>query len=405
MSDRYDVVLYGVTGFTGRQTAEWFDANAPDGLRWAIAARNPWKLAAVADGLKSNPDQIVADSTDAASIDAMVAQARVLLTTAGPFAKYGTPVVDACVRHKTHYVDITGETPWVADLIEAYHEQAAADGTRIVPFCGFDSIPSDLGTLMVVDWLRETYGQPTKNVRTGFSVTGGLNGGTLDSALTMATAGENKRLAHTQLLNPEAFRTKEERERSRDFASVAWDDDLQRWTAPFFMATVNTRVVRRSNALRHLWDDDTAYGDTFTYNECAEFRTRGKAWSLAAGSLVGVLLISNRLGRSLAKRFGPDPGEGPSEETMDGGYTRARIAATADDGRKALGTVSYPGDPGNRATVLMLCCSALTLALDGDTLPGGPSRGGVLTPATALGQPAIRRMRDAGMTWEVEAAD
>ena len=403
MSDRYDVVLFGVTGFTGRQTAEWFDAHAPEGLRWAIAARNATKLAALADSLTSSPDQIIADSTDAASIDAMVAQARVLLTTAGPFAKYGTPVVEACVRHKTHYVDITGETPWVADLIEAFHAQAAADGTRIVPFCGFDSIPSDVGTLMVVDWIRENYGQPTKNVRAGFSVTGGVNGGTLASGLVMAEAGENKRLAHTQLLNPPEFRTKEERDRSADFASVAWDDDLERWTAPFFMASINTRVVRRSNALRHLWANDTAYGDTFTYNECAEFRSRRQAYGMAAGGLVAVALLSNRPGRAIAKRFGPDPGEGPSEETMDGGYRRARISATADDGRKALGTVSYPGDPGNRATVLMLCCSALALALDLDALPGGLERGGVLTPATALGQPLIERLRTAGMTWTVEA--
>jgi short subunit dehydrogenase-like uncharacterized protein len=157
---RYDVVLYGASGFTGRQTVNYFAAPThPGELRWAIAGRDLAKLEAVRSQLGSadaGVDILVADSRDSAAVDAMVSQTRILLTTAGPFALYGTTLVDACVRFKTHYVDITGETPWVRDLIDRYHERAAADGTRLIPCCGFDSVPSDLGALLMVRHMQRS---------------------------------------------------------------------------------------------------------------------------------------------------------------------------------------------------------------------------------------------------------
>jgi short subunit dehydrogenase-like uncharacterized protein len=176
--------------------------------------------------------------------------------------------------------------------------------------------------------------------------------------------------------------------------AVAWDADLQKFIGPFFMAATNTRVVRRSRAL--FADAGFDYGAGFTYGEALESRSRWELYAMSAGMAGGYLALKTGLGRAAARRFGPKPGEGPSEETMDNGFFRARLIGVAADGRKALGTVEDQGDPGNRATVKMLAESALALATD--TLPSG---GGVLTPATAFGQVLLDRLRKAGMTWTV----
>jgi short subunit dehydrogenase-like uncharacterized protein len=175
----YDVVLYGAGGFTGRQTVAYFARHAPEGLRWALAGRHRGKLEAVRDACGERArtaDILIADSAQQDTVDAVVARARIVLNTAGPFALYGTPVVDACVRFETHYVDITGETPWVHELIARYHDRAAASGTRIIPCCGFDSVPSDLGTLLMVRHVQQTFGAPCVEVRGYFQLSGGLNG-------------------------------------------------------------------------------------------------------------------------------------------------------------------------------------------------------------------------------------
>jgi short subunit dehydrogenase-like uncharacterized protein len=394
MSTPYDIVLYGATGFTGRQCAEHFAAHA-DGLKWAIAGRNRTKLGALAS--RVNPTGIiVADSTDPASVDAMVAQGRVLCTTAGPFAKYGTPVVEACVAHGVDYVDITGETPWVRDLIDRFHDAAALGGTRIVPFCGFDSVPSDLGALYVVDHLR-TRGTATRRVSGSFTMKGGFNGGTLDSALTMAESGDGRRMADPVLLNPRDNQTKAERKRSRDLRRVIFDPDRQVWLTPFIMAQVNTRVVRRSNALFMAYEGESAYGPEFSYHEAMEMKGKAKAYGVGLGLAGFEKLLAKDWGRALLRRIGPDPGEGPTDAAMDGGFTRIRLVGTGEDGHKVLATLQSQGDPGNRVTVKILCESALMLAqTKRSDLPGGPSRGGVLTPATALGLGLLDRLQTVG---------
>ncbi len=399
MATPYDVVLYGATGFTGRQTAHYFAAHAPAGLRWAVAGRNRAKLDRLLEGLAGDPGCIVADSSDPASVDAMCVQARVLLTTAGPFAKYGDPVVDACVRHKTHYVDITGETPWVRRVIDRNHGRASEDGTRIVPLCGFDSIPSDLGTLMVVEHLRAR-GTATKSVSASFKAKGGLNGGTMDSAITLGDSGDAAQLGDTLLLNPPTHQSREERKRSRDRRTVDYDATRGVWLAPFFMAPVNTRVVRRSNAL--FAQHGEGYGPEFAYTEAMEMRSKAKAWGLTLGMGLFEKAIGSDLGRKVLARVSPDPGEGPSESVMDGGFFRVRLVGEGEDGQRVLGVMQADGDPGNRVTVKCLCESALALATQLDELPGGPDRGGVLTPAFALGLPLLDRLRAAGFEARVE---
>jgi short subunit dehydrogenase-like uncharacterized protein len=400
-----DVLLYGSGGFTGRLTCAEFARHAPPGLRWALAGRHRAKLEAArdaADGPGRPAEILEADSAKPETVDAAVARARVVLTTAGPFAVYGDPVVDACVRHRVHYVDITGETPWVADLIERHHAKAAAEGTRIVPFCGFDSVPSDLGTFLVVEHLRSK-GTGCGDVVSAFRLRGGVNGGSAATAVQLFESGQARRSGHPFLLNG-AGQPRLPREvflRERDPKGVRWSPELGRWLTPFVMAMVNTRVVRRSAMLSA--EEGAPYGKAFSYREFMAAKSRAKAVVNAVGLVSAQLALASPL-RPLVKRMLPKPGTGPSEESIRNGWFRLDFAATGEDGRRAFGLVKDQGDPGNAVTVKILCESALALAVDGAKLPGGPARGGVLTPATGLGQVLVERLRARGMTLEASDA-
>ncbi|MEX0272566.1 trans-acting enoyl reductase family protein [Leptolyngbyaceae cyanobacterium UHCC 1019] len=409
MSDRaYDVVLYGASGFVGKQTVQYFASHTSSkSIRWAIAGRNRQKLAAVRDEVGAAVDVLVADSQDQQAIDAIAAQTQVLLNTAGPFALYGNALVDACIRYKTHYVDITGETPWVKTLIDRYHTQAAADGTRIIPCCGFDSVPSDLGTYLIVRHLQRELGVSCKQVNAYFQAFGGFNGGTLASAINLYDSPGATQMNDPFLLNPPASHSQTEADslqdgtgdRNRDPQTPSFDSDLNTWVAPFFMGVVNTRIVRRSAALYEEWQEP--YGLNFTYQEYLKF-DEPLAWLKATGATTGLGLFMGILqhpqGRGLLQPWLPQPGSGPSEQTMNEGWFSCELVGTAMDGRKVRGLIRDQGDPGNRATVKFVCESALSLALQADELPGGRSRGGILTPATGLGDVLVQRLQRAGMT-------
>lgn len=404
MSDRsYDVVLYGASGFVGQQTVQYFARHpAAAQVRWAIAGRNRQKLEAVRDKFGATIDVLVADSQDQSAIDAIVAQTRVLLTTAGPFALYGNALVDACVRYQTHYVDITGETPWVKTLIDRYHDQAAADGTRIIPCCGFDSVPSDLGAYLIVRQMQHDWGVSCRQVNAYFQASGGFNGGTLASAFNLYDSQATAQMQQPFLLNPPTAAPPPEDDRNRDPQIPAFDAELNTWVAPFFMSLVNTRIVRRSSALANQWQE--SYGTDFTYQEYLKFDPP-LAWVKASSITAGLALFAGALLqpqlRSLLQPFLPQPGSGPSEQTMNEGWFACELIGTAADGRQMRGLIRDQGDPGNRATVKFVCESVLSLALQFDQLPGGQTRGGILTPATGLGQVLAERLRQAGMTVEV----
>lgn len=401
----YDVVLYGASGFTGKQTVEYFARHLKPGeLRWAIAGRNRQKLetvkAEIGDSVK-DIDVLVADSKDQAAVDAMVSRTRVMLTTVGPYALYGTPIVDACVRLKTHYVDITGETPWVKDLITRYHDRAAADGTRIIPFCGFDSVPSDLGAYLVARHIQNKLGSQCREVKAYFQISGGLNGGTMATVFNMIEAGQAERAKDVFLLNPDAEHSSEEIARNQDPQFPQYDPDVAAWAGPFFMSQINTRVVRRSSALYEQWQ--APYGADFHYQEHMKFSGLlggVQAAGITAGTAMFNLALQTPL-RQFIKPLLPQPGDGPSEKTMNEGWFLCDLVDVAGDGRKVKGLIRDQGDPGNRATVKFLCESALSLALNFDELPGAPQRGGILTPATALGDVLAERLRKTGMVVEV----
>jgi short subunit dehydrogenase-like uncharacterized protein len=400
----YDVVLYGATGFVGQQTVRYF-AQHPDAkqIRWAIAGRSRQKLESVRASLGVDADILVADSQDRDAINAIVSQTRVILSTAGPFARYGNALVDACVRFKTHYVDITGETPWVKDLSDRHHAQAALDGTRIIPCCGFDSIPSDLGTYLVVRHMQQELGVSCQSVKAYFQMMGGFNGGTLASGLNLYDSGQMDRFNNPFLLDPPGEHSAAEIACNQDPQQPTYDTDMGTWVGPFFMGPVNTRIVRRSRALFEQWQQP--YGSDFTYQEYLKFNPP-LAWLQAAGAnavtaLVGGVMQQASV-RNLLQPLLPKPGDGPSEQTMNEGWFRCELLGTTSDGRKVKGFIGDRGDPGNRATVKFLCESALGLALNTEELPGGAQRGGILTPATGLGDILTQRLRQAGMTIEVD---
>lgn len=392
----YDVVLYGASGFVGRQTVRYF-ASGDHGLRWALAGRNADRLEAVKRDAGSGARDagvVVAAADDGAALDALAAGARVVLSTAGPYALHGSELVAACVRQRTHYVDITGETPWVRGLIDRHHDQAARDGTRIVPCCGFDSVPSDLGSWLMMEAMREHHHQLCTSVKACFTVRGGLNGGTLASLLNMMNSGGLMAIADPFLLNPSG---------TRPIAALAHadpvvphhDGDFGAWVGPFFMGPINTRVVRRSAAL-------LSYGAGFHYQE---FMPVG---GIPAAALGGGAGAARPVGffdtlRELAGAMAPRPGEGPSEERMDRGSFSCQLVGRSAAGNAVHGRIADRGDPGNRATTKFVCEAALALACEGHRLPGGTARGGVLTPAAALGPVLVQRLKAAGMTIEASA--
>ena len=410
---KYDVVLYGASGFVGKQTVAYFAqlghlknaAGKP--LRWALAGRSASKLEAVkaacGAGAK-NAGIVVADAQDAAALAQLAQDAGVVLSTAGPFALYGSELVAACVKHGTHYVDITGETPWVHAMIAQHHAAAVANGTRIIPFCGFDSVPSDLGTWLVTQTMQEKYGEPCERVKACFTLRGGVNGGTLASALNFMGSDQAKMLADPFLLSPDQA-GKRSRAGHQDPTGPSFDVDFKAWLGPFFMGPINTRVVRRSaDLLTPARGKPLGYGRDFHYQEYLRFGggplAAGAAMVLSAGMVASKVAMSLAPVRALAAKMVPGPGTGPSEGSMNRGSFRCELVGKSASGHVVHGRVADRGDPGNRATTKMVCEAALCLALQLDELPGGQAKGGLLTPASGLGAVLLTRLRDAGMTIE-----
>lgn len=395
----FDVVLYGATGFTGKQAALYYAAHVPRSqVKWALAGRSLDKLELVRKGLGAgfeNLPLIVADSSDSQALREMTARTRVVQTTVGPYARYGEPLVRACVETSTDYVDITGETPWIRHLIDTYHSRAERKGVRIINCCGVDSIPSDISNFLLVREAQRRYGEDLKQVLGLFRFRGsGLNGGTLASAINLVESGQMEQAARPYLLNPG-----EEQIRSHppDRKGLRWDPDWWVWTSPFFMAPVNTRIVRRSEALYRRAGQ--AYGPEFIYEEAMWSDELLPSTSLAVAGVTSVMEELVRVPQviQMLKKVGPKPGEGPSEEVMEKSSMSCWFRGRTTAGRKVKVHFFCQGDPGNRVTVKLLSESALTLIHHRDELPQAFG-GGVLTPATALGDPLVERLRAAGVT-------
>lgn len=396
-----DLVLFGATGFTGRLVAEYLAGRRPS-LRWAIGGRSLEKLEQVRAGLAAIDPGAAAlpllqyDSLDAGAMAELARRTRVVCTTVGPYDRWGSALVAACADEGTAYCDLTGESHWVRAMIDAHQARAVETGARIVPSCGFDSTPSDLGVLVLGRHFVEAGRRLSRARLRVTSMRGTASGGTVATALEMAERARDpavrRVLGDPYALNPEGDR--QGPDRNEPFRPRR-DPTTGHWLAPFLMAPANTRVVRRSNALLGY-----PWGRDFRYEEVADTGPGPRGLALAAilsaglAGFLGAAALSPS--RRLLARALPSPGEGPDREARERGRFRMVIDGTAADGSTARVSVSADRDPGYGATAVMLGESALCLASD-----ALPERSGFLTPATAMGDALVTRLRGAGVRFEI----
>jgi short subunit dehydrogenase-like uncharacterized protein len=397
-----DVVVFGATGFAGRLVAGYLAGHAPGGVRVGLAGRSQRRLADIRAGLGAAAagwPLLVADSADPVPLAALARAARVVVSTVGPYQAQGLALVQACAEAGTDYADLTGEVLFIRDSIDHCHDAAVRSGARIVHSCGFDSVPSDLGVLLLHQVARaDDAGDLQDTTLVVTALRGGISGGTLASLMgqqeeVRASAARRQIAGDPYALSPDRA-AEPDLGREHDLDRGTYDGDLRMWVGPFPMAGINTRVVRRSNALQG-W----AYGRQFRYREVTGFGGSPAAPLLAVMTGAGLKAAQAGLefgpSRALLGRLLPAPGQGPGEKTRRTGYFRIQIHTRTSAGVRYLAAVEAQGDPGYAATSVMLGEAALCLALDRDQLP---SRAGVLTPATAMGTALAARLRSAGQT-------
>ena len=389
MSKPFDIVVHGATGFTGRLVVEYLLRQYPagSGLRWAMGGRSASKLAAVRDELGAPADTplVVTDSADPASLQALMAQTRLVLTTVGPYQLYGNELVAACAQAGVDYVDLCGEPAWMRHMIDAHEAQARASGARIVFSCGFDSIPFDLGVLLLQTEMRARFGQPAQRVRGRVrKMKGTFSGGTAASLkATMAAAASDPGVL-ALLRNPFSLTPGFEGPRQPSGNKPELDEALGLWVAPFVMAAINTRNVHRSNfLLQH------AYGADFVYDEMLVTGPGEKGQAIAQA-------VAND--KSMGSDEGPKPGEGPSREEREAGFYDVLFLGQDSAGHTLKVGVKGDRDPGYGSTSKMISEAAACLLLDSAATPGG-----IWTPAAAMGDKLIARLQaHAGLSFQVE---
>ena len=398
MDRPYDIIVWGASGFTGRLVVDYMSKHqTTSNLRWAVAGRNTNKLEEVLLGREVPILQ--AESHDAESLEALVRQGRVILTTVGPYARYGSELVAACVRHGTHYCDLTGEVHWMREMISKHQQEAKDSGARIVHTCGFDSIPSDIGVFYLQKQMQARHGVAAKHIKyRTISFSGGASGGTIDSMMAMMEKAKEDPSISKIIADPYALNDGKKGLDEPDRMSPYFDEDFDSWVGPFIMAAINTRVVRRTNELL-----GGIYGTDFRYDE-GTLSGKGAGGFFGAtgvgigtGALAGLASFSPT--RSILKRVLPKPGEGPSKEARDKGFFEIELLGIHpnDTSKNIKVRVKGDKDPGYGSTSKMLSESALALAQD-----DLPVEGGFWTPASAMGEALLKRLPEgAGVTFEV----
>ncbi len=393
MSEKeFDIVVHGATGFTGRLVIEYLLQRYPagSGVRWAMGGRSADKLAQVRDEVKAPADTplVVTDSADAASLDALMARTRLVLTTVGPYQLYGNELVAACAKAGVDYVDLCGEPAWMRKMIDAHEAQARASGARIVFSCGFDSIPFDLGVAMVQDEMRAQFGTPANRVRGRVrKMKGTFSGGTAASLkATMAAAAKDPGVLEL-LRNPFSLTPGFDGPRQPSGNKPMVDEVLGLWVAPFIMAAINTRNVHRSNfLLGHAWGKDFVYDEMLVTGP----GEKGEAMANAIAS-----------DKSMGGDGGPKPGEGPSREEREAGFYDLLFIGSNDKGDNVRVGVKGDRDPGYGSTSKMITEAAMCLLQDATATAGG-----IWTPAAAMEKPLRERLQEnAGLTFSVEAGN
>lgn len=407
----FDLVLFGATGFVGKLTAEYLITAAPESAKIALAGRSLDKLTTARTELgpaAADWGLVVADCTDEVALAALAARTKVVVTTVGPYLRYGLPLVAACAKAGTHYADLTGEPLFIREAIDQYHEQAVATGAKIVNSCGYDSIPSDLSVYQLYKRsLEDNTGELEETTLVAW-LKGGVSGGTIDSGRAMMEAiaadpSKGSVLAHPYSLSPDKSMDPDVGRQSDQALSraSAIDPSLDGWVSTFVMAAHNTKIVRRTNGLLG-W----VYGKNFRYREvmsagkspAAPLVAAGVAGGIVATMAAGAVLSRVSVGRKLLDRVLPKPGTGPSEKARDSGWFTMKTFARTSSGAKYVATFAGEGDPGYKATAVLLGESGLCLAFDTEKQP---ELAGILTPAAAMGDALTERLRAAGMTIEV----
>lgn len=408
-SPRFDIVVFGATSFVGRLLCEYllahYGADGARGLRWAMAGRSAAKLQAlvVELGAAAAPLQLItADAADEAALRVMCAQARVVVSTVGPYALYGEPLVKVCAETGTDYCDLTGETPWIRQMLDRYEKQAQRSGARIVHCCGFDSIPSDLGVWFLQQQAQKQFGRICPNVKMRVkAMRGAASGGTVASLMNVVKEAARDPALRKMLADPYLLCTDGQRRSHRQVMvkAMTYDDDLHAWAAPFIMAAINTRVVQRSNALL-----GNAWGERFLYDEAmltgAGVAGRMAALGVTAG--LGVFTVATALkpSRWFLERFVlPAPGDGPDARARERGFFDLRFVGFTERDERIDVKVTGDRDPGYGSTAKMLGQAAACLALD---TPHARKAGGFWTPASAFGELLVSRLTaHAGLGFEV----
>ncbi|WOH47185.1 trans-acting enoyl reductase family protein [Bradyrhizobium sp. sBnM-33] len=390
-SSKFDIVVYGATGFTGQLVAEYLAERykGDASLKWAMAGRSKDKLASVRDAIGAPKDTplIVADAGDPASLKDMVAQTKSVISTVGPYLLYGSELLAACVSSGTDYFDLCGEPIWMRRMIDAHEAAAKSTGARIVFSCGYDSLPFELGVFFAQEEAKKLFGAPANRVKGRVrEMRGTFSGGTAASMRALFSAAANDPGLVALLRNPFALTPGFAGPKQPPGNRPVFDQELNSWTAPFVMANINTRNVHRSNFLLGF-----PYGKDFVYDEM-------------------MLTGSGEQGEALAKRIatanttekmnsgGPKPGEGPSKEERENGLYDLLFVAIAPDGRQARAVVKGDRDPGYGSTSKMISECAICLLRDTPDVPAG-----IWTPGAAMQHKLIKRLVDhAGLTFEVE---
>ena len=405
----YAVVLYGATSFVGQITAhylaEFLSANKDKSgseINWAIAGRDQEKLNELQSKLTSKVDIIIANSDDAASLDAMTEQTQVIISTVGPYLKYGEPLIKSCVDNGTDYVDLTGEAIFIKDVMDKYQEAAKQSGARIVNSCGFDSIPSDLGVYFTQKQAEAKFDSACDVIHMRVKAAkGGLSGGTIASMATIFEEVGQDKSRRKQVANPYLLNDDKDAPnvRQSNVSKPEYDSEHKRWLAPFVMASINTRIVHRSNQLLGY-----EYGREFKYDEAMWMKDglKGKltSYALSAGLLgfaTAMMITPSR--ELLSKHVLPKSGSGPSKEEQENGYFDIRLFGQTANKDSITTKVTGDKDPGYGSTSRMLSQAALCLAQD---ISKEEVKGGFWTPASAMGDKLLARLeKHAGLSFDV----
>jgi short subunit dehydrogenase-like uncharacterized protein len=407
----YDLVVFGATSFVGqiltRYLAEYFSTQQEQ-LRWAIAGRSQQKLQDLKSGLGTLGESLpilIADASNQAELNALCAQTRVVVSTVGPYALYGEPLIQACVTNGTDYCDLTGETQWIKKMIEKYESQAQQSGARIVHCCGFDSVPSDMGVYYLQQQAQKQFNAPATQVSMRVkTLKGGASGGTVASLINVIQEAAADPALRKDLVNPYVLCPPDHGNSQRQIyiKTAKFDPDFNAWIAPFVMAAVNERVVHRSNAL-----SGNAYGSNFSYNEAIltgeGLKGRFKALGVVSGLGVFMLAAVSKPVSQLMERYMlPKPGEGPTPEQQRTGRFDLRFIGKTEAGQTLKIKVTGDRDPGYGSTGKMLGQAALSLAIDHVKEAKKTGRaGGFWTPATMLDDRFIQRLtKHAGLAFQ-----